>query len=187
MNSFLRLPGSLLVAVGLLTFTWCTKKPMIKKEETVVPTDEPASTPGPKVRRGTTWENSGRASSSAKPTGEKIAKAKKWETGAGVPASLGYGKGIGRADAGPVPAKPAAPAGSGGGPGAGFGGSADKAAESSALRLAPHAKMSGPRLSESRGRRPYQAVSDNGILTAGSFDDGDDIQVFQKFLGVLAV
>jgi hypothetical protein len=77
MNSFLRFPGSLLVAVGLLAFAGCTKKPLIKKEETVVPTDEPAVTPGSRVRRGTTWENSGNASSSAKPTGEKIAKAKK--------------------------------------------------------------------------------------------------------------
>jgi hypothetical protein len=85
-------------------------------------------------------------------------------------------------DAGGVsPAKPAAPAAAGGGLGAAFSGSADKAAESSALKSAPHAKMSGPLLRESRERRPYQAVSDNGILTAGSFDDGDDIQVFQKF------
>jgi Mg-chelatase subunit ChlD len=181
MNSFLRFPGSLLVAVGLLTFAGCTKKPLIKREETVVPSDEPALTHEPKVRRATIWENSGTASSFAKPTGEKIAKAKKWETGGGEARGRGLGKGMSVYDAGGSPAKPASPAGSGGGLGAGFGGSADKAAESSALRSAPHAKMAGPRLRESRDHRSYQLVSDNGILTAGSFDDGDDIQVFQKF------
>jgi len=173
-SRFFRTSTNVVLLVSIFGFYACTKRPVLtssddgelrtEKEEavSVVPTNPD------KVRQAKTWESFG-AERSTKVAKSKSKKESSWETGVSPSASGGRiraapkaeGKSLSLTDSVARSAAPMTPS-------IGFGGAAGKGkvgAKAEPRKLSKH----------------YEQQSVSGILTAGSFDDADDIKVFERF------
>ncbi len=172
-----------ILMISIFGVSACTKRPVLTgtDETELKPEDsdyvEPTKTvvKEDKARKPKTWESSGDDRVTKVVNSKPKNKSKKdstWETSSSglslaAPEARGLGKAESKsmaADSAPSLAKPASPA-------AEFGGASGKG-------------LAGPSLmprKESRSKKSYEQQVGAGILTAGSFDDADDMKVFHRF------